>query len=107
MGLVAVGRALMLANVRIRYPHSMTTSPYAPSQKARIDSVDLLSGLIMVFIMMDHTRDFSQFQAAGVAPTRVAKTTTRLFFSRWVTHFCAPLFVFLAGTGAYFREMRG
>jgi len=85
----------------------MTTSPYAPSQKARIDSVDLLRGLIMVIMMLDHTRDFAHFQAAAFDPTDVAKTTTALFFTRWVTHFCAPLFVFLAGTGAYFQEMRG
>jgi uncharacterized membrane protein len=84
----------------------LTPSPsYAPRSKTRVDSVDLLRGLIMVIMMLDHTRDFTHSEMFD--PTDITKTYPLLFFTRWVTHFCAPLFVFLAGTGAYFQELRG
>ncbi len=83
------------------------TAPYSPERKARVDSVDMLRGLIMVIMMLDHTRDFVHFQAALFDPTDVSRTYPLLFFTRWITHFCAPLFVFLAGTGAYFQQLRG
>ncbi|HMF87109.1 MAG TPA: heparan-alpha-glucosaminide N-acetyltransferase domain-containing protein, partial [Gemmatimonadaceae bacterium] len=83
------------------------TAPYSPERKARVDSVDLLRGLIMVIMMLDHTRDFVHFQATLFDPSDVSRTYPALFFTRWITHFCAPVFVFLAGTGAYFQELRG
>ena len=61
----------------------------------------------MVIMMLDHTRDFVHFQATYFDAANVARTTPMLFFTRWITHFCAPLFVFLAGTGAYFQSLRG
>jgi uncharacterized membrane protein len=58
--------------------------------------------------MLDHTRDFTHYASNNLLdPTDPTKTWPLLFFTRWITHFCAPLFVFLAGTGAYFQEMRG
>jgi uncharacterized membrane protein len=60
----------------------------------------------MVIMMLDHTRDFVHAQTL-FDPTDAAKTYPLLFFTRWITHFCAPIFVFLAGTGAYFQELRG
>ena len=75
--------------------------------KARVDSVDLLRGLIMVIMMLDHTRDFVHSQGQLFDPTDVTRTYPLLFFTRWITHFCAPNFVFLAGTGAYLQELRG
>jgi uncharacterized membrane protein len=83
------------------------TAPYSPERKGRVDSVDLLRGLIMVIMMLDHTRDFVHFQATLFDPSDVSRTYPALFFTRWITHFCAPVFVFLAGTGAYFQELRG
>jgi uncharacterized membrane protein len=80
---------------------------YSPERRTRVDSVDLLRGLIMVIMMLDHTRDFVHFQTPLFDATDVSKTYPLLFFTRWITHFCAPLFVFLAGTGAYFQELRG
>jgi uncharacterized membrane protein len=91
----------------IKYPPKTPVAPYTPLTRTRVDSVDLLRGIIMVIMMLDHTRDFLHFQATLFDPTNVAKTTPMLFFTRWITHFCAPLFVFLAGTGAYFQTLRG
>jgi len=83
------------------------TVEYSPERRSRVDSVDLLRGVIMVIMMLDHTRDFVHFQTPLFDPTDVSRTYPLLFFTRWITHFCAPVFVFLAGTGAYFQEMRG
>lgn len=76
-------------------------------QRARVDSVDLLRGVIMVIMMLDHTRDFVHSQGQLFDPTDVSRTWPLLFFTRWITHYCAPIFVFLAGTGAYLQELRG
>ncbi len=63
----------------------------------RLDCIDLMRGLVMVIMALDHVRDF--FMVAGPAPTS-EDATPALFATRWITHFCAPVFVLLAGTSA-------
>jgi len=75
--------------------------------KRRVDSVDLLRGLVMVIMLIDHTRDFVHHDTFFFDPSDISRTWPVLFFTRWITHFCAPVFVFLAGSGAYFQLARG
>ena len=72
----------------------------------RINSIDLLRGLIMIIMALDHTRDFFHKYSWSQDPLSMETTTPILFFTRWITHFCAPTFVFLAGTSAWFQSLR-
>ncbi|HEX7331113.1 MAG TPA: heparan-alpha-glucosaminide N-acetyltransferase domain-containing protein [Pyrinomonadaceae bacterium] len=79
-----------------------------PVEPGRVDSIDLLRGVVMVIMMLDHTRDFVHNAALRFEdPSDLATTNLFLFFTRWITHFCAPVFVFLAGTSVYLQFARG
>jgi uncharacterized membrane protein len=81
-----------------------------PAQSApapRIQSVDALRGAIMMLMAIDHIRDYVARSAQQFLPTDLTRTTAAIFFTRWITHFCAPVFVLTAGLGAYFWMTRG
>ena len=73
----------------------------------RVESIDALRGLVMVIMALDHVRDFVHRGAMVGSPTDLATTTPALFFTRWVTHLCAPSFMLTAGLGAYLWWRRG
>jgi uncharacterized membrane protein len=68
----------------------------------RIQSVDALRGAIMIVMALDHVRDYISSAAMAFNPTDLTRTTPAIFFTRWITHFCAPVFAFTAGVGAFF-----
>lgn len=90
-------------------PHSTTSASSASNPvRPRLDHVDLLRGIVMVVMALDHTRDFVHWgRIQGFDPVDLTNTTVLLFFTRWITHYCAPTFMFLAGTGAFLAGTRG
>lgn len=72
----------------------------SPKSSARLFSIDALRGLVMIIMALDHVRDFFHAEAAVFSPTDLTRSTAILFFTRWITHFCLPVFMFAAGVGA-------
>ncbi|GAB3769601.1 DUF1624 domain-containing protein [Spirosoma horti] len=67
----------------------------------RVNAIDIIRGLVMVIMALDHVRDLLHTPALTQNPTDLATTTPAIFMTRWITHLCAPTFVFLSGTSAY------
>jgi uncharacterized membrane protein len=76
------------------------------TRKARIESIDLLRGVVIILMALDHVRMYFGQGSLYADPTDLSTTTPLLFFTRWITHFCAPVFIFLAGTAASLYEAR-
>lgn len=75
--------------------------------KERIYSIDVLRGIVMMLMLLDHTRDFVHHGALLSDPTDPVTTSVPVFFTRWITHYCAPAFVFLSGISIYLQKMYG
>jgi uncharacterized membrane protein len=76
------------------------------TRRARIESIDLLRGVVILLMALDHVRMYLAYGTWWAEPTNLDTTTPLLFFTRWITHFCAPVFLFLAGTSAYLYGAR-
>ncbi len=72
----------------------------------RIYSIDILRGIAMVLMALDHVRDYFHLTAFTDDPLNLQTTSTALYFTRWITHFCAPIFVFLSGVSIYLQSLR-
>jgi uncharacterized membrane protein len=83
------------------YPTDLT-----PTLAARVTSIDLLRGLVMIIMALDHVRDYFHADAFLFDPTDLSKTNVPLFFTRFITHYCAPVFMLLSGTSAYLVGIR-
>ena len=83
-----------------------TLTQDALTEKPRIATLDIIRGIVMIIMALDHTRDFYHADVASFDPTDLTKTNPALFFTRWITHFCAPTFVFLSGMSAYISLQR-
>jgi uncharacterized membrane protein len=85
---------------------ALVMDPVRTSVKNRVQSIDVLRGIVMIIMALDHTRDFFHVEAFQGDPLDAATTTPALYFTRWITHLCAPTFVFLAGTSSYLVGLR-
>jgi uncharacterized membrane protein len=92
-----------IASVEVEPTPTRALPPETSS--ARMEAIDVLRGAVMVLMALDHARGF--FVSTSLDPTDLSRSNAVLFLTRWVTHFCAPVFCLLAGAGAFLSTFRG
>jgi uncharacterized membrane protein len=90
----------MASVINANYPATNNALVQKSIKSKRIESIDLLRGIVMIVMALDHVRDYFHYDAFLYSPTDLSKTSGFLFFTRFITHYCAPVFVFLAGISA-------
>ncbi len=91
---------------RFRTSPRQQTIPDLTGQSQRVHSIDLLRGLVMIIMAIDHVRDYFHADAFLYDPTDISRTTVPIFFTRFITHYCAPVFMLLSGTSAWLVGQR-
>jgi uncharacterized membrane protein len=81
--------------------------PPSSLQRNRLSGLDALRGTVMLLMAIDHIRDFFDRYSMSNSPTDLSQTSAIMFFTRWITHFCMPVFMFSAGAGAFLWWKRG
>jgi uncharacterized membrane protein len=91
---------------KTRWGNSQQPVQNLTAKTSRVESIDLLRGAIMIIMALDHVRDYFNADAMLFEPTDLSQTNILLFFTRFITHYCAPAFMLLSGTSAYLVGLR-